>query len=50
MKFNSFNCKNKIENPKTIFNYTVLDLDNKKISLEKFRINNPILVVNVASL
>ncbi len=34
----------------TIFDFTVTDLDNKKISLEKYRLNNPIIVVNVASL
>ena len=49
MKVNSISYKTGKSNS-TIFDFTVSDLNNKKVSLEKYRLNNPIIVVNVASL
>jgi|TARA_B100001093_G_scaffold517006_1_gene597261 glutathione peroxidase-family protein len=49
MRFNLHKCKTGKSNS-TIFDFTVTDLDNKNVSLEKYRLNNPIIVVNVASL
>ena len=49
MKYNSIKSSSMKSNS-TIFDFSVTDLDNKKVSLEKYRLNNPILIVNVASL
>lgn len=49
MKYNSIKSSSMKSNS-TIFDFSVIDLDNKKVSLEKYRLNNPILIVNVASL
>ena len=48
MKYNSYKT-NLLKSNNTIFNFDVLDLNNKKVSLEDFRMYDPIIVVNVAS-
>lgn len=50
MRFNANSISKKINSDRTIFDYSVKDLNNNNVDLSNFKDMNPIIVVNVASL